>query len=1380
MRTLLIITLFCLTTASSPWDGFNEFMNGVDIEIPRLELNLKKKTIELTKLSISKISSQGIAISHTKTKGGIGVTVTIDNTAVTVDTTVTITKKKKHELESKPTSGVIKIDALIEKLTIDLTLDTDSSSVPTSISDISVKGTNKIKTKCSCPCSDTIIWYTECDVISGVLSGSGSVATLLSTVLSLKKKEISSILTNIATVMESFNRTVPKPPSSEGWEPQYDGYLNLNSSVTKNIGMILNKVYGVNGTGLNSDRLVINQVIDKMISKLQLPQLVFDKLISTDYLPIDGINIRVKGLDTISVFNPLVIAGNHTVHTELEIHNVTLEVSLPLTLLNKTTPPHKIEVTAELRGVDLSVDLLLALGINATLANSLEIGSFFESWGNLIQCAGYPVGNVEVKYLNAAIKKISNISVSSEVLSPKNIPTTGGVNSLVADIFSLVSAMYGSELAVVFPYALYAFGPLEINKILKETIVKTNSCPSPKTHDGIVNFTNSDLISIIDFVAHDVLGDIPSDMSFNKVIHVLLTDANTIVLGNGSVIVNAPIVSTPQNMDIGYFQLTTKNGFIKGLESFSDVKILQSSSDNNYKLSTELVMSNLNISSDISLLWDEMGPHVADIFHLALDMENVTLKLDFVVHFEKKTFDLLHTNQLSEPCLFSAMSPQAGLRVPVSKLTTEKAHMAASCYSCTSGTIDAWGAKLKKPEAHVAIANTLNNITTYLLQTYQTDKANTQLDLRQHNGAQQCISETPSPSPEVESETTFGSTLLLLEVVGIPALLCVVVLIFSAKRANDALEAAKNLDNEPLLNEQHNDDEDDAESVVSTSPSAYETTWYRTLRFDESISGHAVTPKYMKTLVPIALVGLFVLLLTSMLYYKAIVIANVTWIAGQGKIISAYDYTTFKFTRDGFNHGGVIRLLAIGFGLLAGSLSYIKLLAMFYLFYVPPTILSHKSRTTCIEWIDYGAKWSLLDMFVILFLCTVVDCNLALPPDWVAWEDRLIEADLIVSTWFGMHGFVLAQVGGMTIGQLLVIKNRDVIASMRATFNATMTAKKNGMSSAGSAISGYSRASVATTTWFQDGAEDLRREALRVHHYPTRNTILGKIFLSPDTPVTVPGKNKEPTKQRSHINILGRVLVVFALVLCITLVIIGLNIPFIGVHNTGFLIPVLNTSPGEGYKRSWSFTGFAKQFLNVVGDSSTQKVIHYILFCFGIIVVIIVPLLQFILLVVVWVMPLTLKEHKKLFFITECLASWSALEVFIVALGVITLMMHDLMSFVIGNKFDGVTPILHSLVNWGTSDLEPLAAGAEGDWCLGFVFLATGCVLFHIAYFMLHRANKAAIRDRERTAALNLETHSKRTYDDSLCDSDSQCVSDVDIDIKNLTTPPAEDIQVTE
>eukprot|EP01060_Flectonema_neradi_P037397 TRINITY_DN751_c0_g3_i1.p1 TRINITY_DN751_c0_g3~~TRINITY_DN751_c0_g3_i1.p1 ORF type:complete len:1380 (+),score=239.93 TRINITY_DN751_c0_g3_i1:79-4218(+) len=1376
MRLVLLATLFCLGATSS-WDGANQFMKGVDIYIPELELNTNKTEIKLSDVHITDVSTGGIDLQYDTKEKEIKVSLVITDTTLNLDSIVTFEAENSTEESSKPTSGKISLDISIAKLDVSFSLGLDDSSVPTSISGFLATGTNTITTTCACPCSDAVVWFVECEAVSKYLSGSSSLPALIETVLILNKKKITSRLANIATVLESFKREVPNPPSSEHWEPQYETYLNLNTSANRNLGMVLNQVYGVPGTGPNAHRLVINEVLEKLGTDRLLSHLGVE-IPGVALGSQQGIKINVTDVGSITDFDPLRIVGNHTIRTRVGFVDLSLEVKVPVALFNQT-PPHVIEITTVLDGVGLSVDLLLALGVDTNLLNSIELGSFFENWETLAQCLAYPVDKIQLKYLKTAFKA-SKFSVQSAVKSPTGIPTTGGVNTLIQQLFGLFSTMYGEIVKETAPYAIYVVGPTLINDILKKTVVNTTSCHPPSLHNGIVNFARSDLIKGIDFIAHDILGDIPSDMSLNKVVGVLLSEPNAIELGNGSVIVNAPIISTPQNVDMGYLQLTTKDGWLRGLQTFSEVKILQSSTENDYLLSTELVLENVSLSSDISLLWDNVGDDIADVFHLSLEMNNVTLQLDLIIQFEKKAFEVLHTNQLSAPCLFSAMSPESGMRIPVSKLTTDYASMSASCYSCSYGTIDAWGKKLETEEADEAVKNTLNNITNYLLQTFQTEKANMQLDLQQRNGKDQCTAPTPAPQATTDSPGTMGVAVLLIEVPGLSSLIVIIVLSLSAKRARDALKASKDLETAPLNDQQAagSDDDDDAETVISTSPSIYETNWYNILRFNESICGHDVTSKTMKTAIPLTIAGLFILLLSSMLYHKAITIASVLWVAGQEKHISAYDYTTFKFTRDGFNAGGVIRYLAMAFGLISGCWSFIKLLAMFYLFYVPPTILSHRTRTSCIEWLDFSAKWSLLDLFVILFLCTVVDCNIAFPSDWPAWEDRLFENDLVVDTWFGLHGFVLTHVGGLIIGQLLLFKNRDVIASVRANFNAAVASRRAGRSPE-SSVSQFSKASVATTTWLEDGAEDTRREALRVHYYPARNTIVGKIFLSEfgQCPSTVVAKGEDPSqgKHRSQINFFGRLLVILGLLLCISLVITGCVLPFIGVHNIGFITPAINISPGESSKRSWAFGGLAKQFIDIVGTSSGQKVIHYILFSFGMVTVVLFPLLQFVLLVAVWVVPLTLKEHKKLFFLTECLASWSCLEVFVLALGLITLMMKDLMKFVIGDKFDGVNPMLHSLVNWGTSDMPPTAVQAEGDWCIGFWFLLSGCILFNAAYLILHKTNKAAIRDRERAAALNLETNSKRTYEESYSSDSHQDLDDADVVVKHPVTPPPED-----
>ena len=140
-------------------------------------------------------------------------------------------------------------------------------------------------------------------------------------------------------------------------------------------------------------------------------------------------------------------------------------------------------------------------------------------------------------------------------------------------------------------------------------------------------------------------------------------------------------------------------------------------------------------------------------------------------------------------------------------------------------------------------------------------------------------------------------------------------------------------------------------------------------------------------------------------------------------------------------------------------------------------------------------------------------------------------------------------------------------------------------------------------------------------------------------------------------------------------------------------------------------------------------IISLVVFC------VIVPLLSFVVWLCMWLIPLRLSQQKKLFFIGECLASWSSLDVLVIAIVLMTMDVEKLIIFVSGNKYDAVDSILEYVKAWDMID-EAQVLSAEGIWCTGLILLAVAAVLANVVYITMYATVLHAIKDRERNAWL--------------------------------------------
>jgi len=170
------------------------------------------------------------------------------------------------------------------------------------------------------------------------------------------------------------------------------------------------------------------------------------------------------------------------------------------------------------------------------------------------------------------------------------------------------------------------------------------------------------------------------------------------------------------------------------------------------------------------------------------------------------------------------------------------------------------------------------------------------------------------------------------------------------------------------------------------------------------------------------------------------------------------------------------------------------------------------------------------------------------------------------------------------------------------------------------------------------------------------------------------------------------------LVVAVALVALGISIPsfefeFKGAF--GYLLTLLGDSTISSYS-VLSLGGY------IPSSSDTPHSVGIIFLQVSFFIFIcVMPLLYLVLLIMLWLWPLTYNAQRRLLHITEIAQAWSSLEVFVVAVIAALLELQQFAQFIIGDKCDKINPILHKYAH-------PLLDG--DDRCFDVVAsLKTGC-----------------------------------------------------------------------
>ncbi|EDQ91162.1 uncharacterized protein MONBRDRAFT_31417 [Monosiga brevicollis MX1] len=211
-----------------------------------------------------------------------------------------------------------------------------------------------------------------------------------------------------------------------------------------------------------------------------------------------------------------------------------------------------------------------------------------------------------------------------------------------------------------------------------------------------------------------------------------------------------------------------------------------------------------------------------------------------------------------------------------------------------------------------------------------------------------------------------------------------------------------------------------------------------------------------------------------------------------------------------------------------------------------------------------------------------------------------------------------------------------------------------------------------------------------------------------------------------RLNRAGVGIMVFQFLLIICAIIIGSIITAYTFHIKGLVAWLLNEDD-FAIDRTYSLWSM---FMNLPDSSPhpngvTIRAIQalYLLFAF------IVPILQQIMLAVLWLMPLRPRSQELVYWFSEICFAWSALEVYLLSIIVALLQLPQLAQFIIGSKCDAINALLRTLFEPVLGN-ESMCFDVSTELNHGTLVLGLCVLLNFVVTIIVMRMSRFAINDR--------------------------------------------------
>lgn len=187
---------------------------------------------------------------------------------------------------------------------------------------------------------------------------------------------------------------------------------------------------------------------------------------------------KIKGLDSITSMDPLIIVDSQTLKTRASLEEVTVVLDFEIaTLLGES---EQIHMAFSARNLSLDVDI--AIAVNTTTLGKIQLGSVFDL-SNIDSCLLKSVQAFEVSRLSFSAQEFDAPSITGFFSTERNEDISHLLNTLHDE--------YQSEMIEAIPLILNATVREAINAFVPAFLEDVKKrCPEPPTFDtnGLIDF----------------------------------------------------------------------------------------------------------------------------------------------------------------------------------------------------------------------------------------------------------------------------------------------------------------------------------------------------------------------------------------------------------------------------------------------------------------------------------------------------------------------------------------------------------------------------------------------------------------------------------------------------------------------------------------------------------------------------------------------------------------------------------------------------------------------------------------------------------------------------------------------------------------------------
>jgi hypothetical protein len=591
-----------------------------------------------------------------------------------------------------------------------------------------------------------------------------------------------------------------------------------------------------------------------------------------------------------------------------------------------------------------------------------------------------------------------------------------------------------------------------------------------------------------------------------------------------------------------------------------------------------------------------------------------------------------------------ATASLSGLEVHIGQLI-----MRAECTNCSSPRMSELTTMLSDPQVQEETTEVANALLDYVTQLLGGNFLQTQLDRMLTDAARRCphnplfedLNAAPLSYEAFEApDSSYGTSYLVLLGGLVLASLIIFSIVIFIVRAIVRRRHSRWLQKLPPY-----------QIKRLAWQQKQESTWEDQLNnATTSMFKSQYVPCTVQWLVPIVILGNIVFFLSGHLSLGATV--NITAeIAGEKFTIDKFfEFSIARSTIDIWNAGG--QGLAILILIFSGIWPYTKLLMTLTIWFMSPSRLSVSKRGSILLWLDWLAKWSMIDVFVLVICIAAFRVSIESPDTSYLPEDFYSIEMMVIPLW-GLYANMIAQLISQLTSHVIIHYHRRIVTMVSLEKSSEAVSGTSGRSSSATIpaqtnqlqiyrtdlekagrIQSVSLASIPMETDESQKGEDAEpEESLRKHH-----------FSRP---------HRGETEKLVARNYVDKVLF-FSAISLIILVIIGCSLPSFSLELFGLVGLAVEfgqefQTEAIVYHSVFSVVKLLFDQANFLG-TARDYVGLIVLSVLFISTLLFIPIIQSIGLLRQWYRSTTMTQKQKAAVRLEILQAWQYLDVYLVAL----------------------------------------------------------------------------------------------------------------------------------